>query len=64
MVADIAAMNKSINTHVIITLDSVDKGLISHNLSFTIEESLKTLFDGLELLLAYLKEAQKQTHRV
>lgn len=45
-----------IQTHVIVALDSVDESLISHDLGFSAEERLETLFDCLQLLLADLKE--------
>lgn len=44
------------HTHIIVALDSIDESLISHNLSFSVEESLETLFDCLQVLLTDLKE--------
>lgn len=50
-------------THIVVTLHGVDEGLVCHDLGVSIEESLKTLLDGLQMLLADLKEPQQQTHR-
>ncbi len=45
-----------IQTHIIVALDSIDESLISHDLGFSVEEGLETLFDRLQLLLTDLKE--------
>lgn len=51
------SMKQIIQTHVIVALDSIDESLISHNLGFSIEECLETLFDCLQLLLTDLRAA-------
>lgn len=45
-------------THIVVALDSIDESLVGHNLCFSIEESLETLFDGLQLLLTDLKDTR------
>lgn len=48
-------------THVIVALDGVDKGLISNDLRLSVEERLETLFDRLQLLFADLRRQNTQT---
>lgn len=44
----------SFDTHLVVALDGIDEGLVGYNLRFSVEESLKTLFDCLQLLLTDL----------
>lgn len=46
----------TIQTHLVVALDSIDEGLISNDLGFSIEECLESLFDCLQMLLTDLKE--------
>lgn len=48
-----------ISPYLIVALDSVYKGFICHNLGFSIEKGLETIFDCLELLLTYLQNMPK-----
>lgn len=44
--------------YLIVTLDGIHEGLVSHDLGFPIEESLKAVLDGLQLLFADLEETE------
>lgn len=48
-----------ISPYLIVALDSVYKCFICHNLGFSIEKGLETIFDCLELLLTYLQNMPK-----
>lgn len=47
-----------VQTHIVVALDSIDEGLISHDLSFSIEECLESLFDCLQVLLTDLRKRE------
>lgn len=49
-------MQQVVQTRLVVALDSVDEGFISNDLGFSVEERLKTLFDGLQMLLTDLKK--------
>lgn len=48
-----------VSPYLIVALDSVYKCLICHDLCFSIEKGLETIFDCLELLLTYLQNTPK-----
>lgn len=48
-----------VSSYLIVALDSIYKCFICHNLGFSIEKGLETIFDGLKLLLAYLQNTSK-----
>ena len=47
-------------SYLIVTLDSIHEGFVSHDLGFPIEKSLKPVLDSLQLLLADLQETEKE----
>lgn len=49
--------------YLIVALDSIYKCFICHNLGFSIEKGLETIFDCLELLLTNLKNTPKGQHQ-
>lgn len=53
---------RSRQTHLIVALDCIDEGLVSHNLSVSVEESLKTILDGLQLQFTDLRR-EEQGHK-
>ena len=48
-----------VSSYLVVALDSVYKCFICHNLGFSIEKGLETVFDCLKLLLTYLQNMPK-----
>lgn len=49
-----------VSPYLIVALDSIYKSFICHNLGFSVEKGLETIFDCLELLLTYLQNMEKE----
>lgn len=46
-------------SYLVVALDSIHEGLVSHDLGFPVEESLEAVLDGLQLLFADLEETER-----
>lgn len=47
-------------SYLVVTLDRIHEGFVGHDLGLPVEESLKPVFDSLQLLFADLRETQKE----